>query len=153
MADDLRREARDPGTPPERLRKLLETRRGVDGSLSRADLAVRSAVVRHPALPLELLRQILLDEPRDWSVAAWHHPAVAQLMRDEPQPGYRHAACALLARLGQQRVPGTSLEELVSGWANGDVARESRAPEVRQAHAVARHLAGVFGLPWRSEAT
>lgn len=46
--------------------------------------------------------------------------------------------------------PDTSLEELVTGWSPGvDVWPRTLTSE--QAHVVARHLTGLFDLPWPGE--
>lgn len=132
--DNLLREASDPTTPSERLRELW--------GYASIGHELPDALARNPSLPLDVLRGELLEER---SPAAWHNPAVPVLLLSEPRPEYAKAARRALGNVafahgGQRIVLAPSLEEGVALVASGGY--------VPQTCAFARHLAGLFGLPW-----
>lgn len=141
--DELLREASDPTTPPERLRFLCRHE-----SVRRATAAT---ALRNPSVPLDVLREALVDsEVLDGRLAerlaAWHNPSVPLLLMGEPRPEYREGARLLLALLGTERDPAVSLEVLVDDWRNVEARGHGRSRVTRE---LARHLADLFGLPWR----
>jgi hypothetical protein len=139
-ADDLRREASDPATSPERLRQLCQH--------EDAGWTTATAALRNPSLPLDVLRSWLTDREPAFQrlgrqVAAWHNPAVLLLLMSEPHPDLREGARLLLARLGTERDPVVSLEQLIEDWSQMPPGGHVRSEHARS---FARHLAGLFGL-------
>ncbi|RYE86338.1 MAG: hypothetical protein EOO75_15850 [Myxococcales bacterium] len=109
-----------------------------------------TTALRNPAVPLDVLRERLLDrEILDGRLAerlaAWHNPSVPLLLLSEPRPEYREGARLLLAHLGTERDPDVSLEVLIEDWRTIDPRRHPRTQVTRD---LARHLAGLFSLPW-----
>lgn len=109
-------------------------------------LALETAILRNPALPFDILGRVLLMIPTHrWSTMGWYNPAVPLLLLKEPSPLYREAAERLLAYESGVSPSMASLDRLVHVWAlrrTGDSSRD------RQTRSLARHLAGLFGLPW-----
>lgn len=153
-ADELLREASDPTTPGERLRKLAQ----LDGPAGHAALC-------NPNLPTDLLQEWLrwndieAEEPSrflSYDQAAWRNPAVPLLLLREPLPGYQNGALRVLAgltRCGGLSLDEESLEAAVHDWAHQlsqDMIGPLRAQQL-EACAFARHLAGLFSLPWPAE--
>ena len=159
--DEPLREAADPTTPGERLADLF--RRSLGGGSVDEDLALAQAVLRNPNVPMAVLREGVLGSGR-WETAprrqleAWRNPSVPLLMLTMPDPRYGVAARRLLVWLENehasgksgnvaQRWEGASLDRVVAFWA-----RMRPGPSLAIVRAFARHLAGLFGLPWPSEA-
>jgi hypothetical protein len=129
---DLLREASDPTTPGERLRELWWW----DGAEEPEPYA--PALARNPSLPLDILRRQL----RHGNPDAWRNPVVPALLMAEPLPVYREAAEKLLKSISPWTVRGMPLPDLVAWWA------EFPRPTTDRGRALARHLAGLFSLPW-----
>ncbi len=158
--DELLREASDPTTPGERLAQIVSGEvwanrpAGVEG-WSKIE-QTSCAALGNPALPVAVLGRSLLEARGRSALAAWHNPSVVLLLMMEPRPEYRLAAHRLLAlETRQARMVFRSRQsETLAGrvhlWALVPRAMASgrlTGPSL-QCHALARHLAGLFGLPW-----
>lgn len=155
-ADDLLREAVDPTTPGERLATIF---RDVDGW--NADPHVPSpvrvlceALLSHPMLPRELMGSAVWAHPRVTTFGVWLNPSLAQMMREEPSHWYRDMARLALLTSGDHRPGGTedamdSLEALVGYWHALGPGPDAELPA--RGWRLARHLAGLFSLPWPEE--
>lgn len=147
-ADDLLREASDPTTPPGRLQVLFSGSPGLSDEQSRR---LRAAVVGNPSLPSGLLFTALGLPRDDWCLPAWLNPAVTLLLLCHPAPMYEEMALRALQCLSipagsdWEVVPVSTLAEGVAAWA------AAPADDASEERAFARHLAGLFGLPWPPE--
>ncbi|RYE82151.1 MAG: hypothetical protein EOO75_21125 [Myxococcales bacterium] len=147
--DDLLREARDPTTPGERLRELVA---------SAPSARLRSLAMGNPALPLEVLRDHLMQRPPSYDLDpylhAWGNPATPLVMLAYPAREYRDNARWLLRYHAKDLKvaprkgwPSSGLDADVAAWA-ATPARGMAQVRVRR---FARHLAGLFSLSWPSE--
>ena len=158
--DELLREAGDPTTPGERLVQIVRGEvwanrpAGVEGWTLIEQTSC--AALGNPSLPLAVLGRSLLETRGRSALAAWHNPSVMLLLLSEPRPEYRLAAHRLLtletrqARMVFRSRLAETLAGLVHLWALVPRAMASGrlTGASLQCHALARHLAGLFGLPW-----
>ena len=165
---DLLREAGEPTTSPERLRALTLGLLAPHAEQPTEDPArdeLLAVVARNPALPLSLLRALLLEEPtRPHTIEAWHNPTVPLLLMQEPSLAYDLAASRAIRFLmldgeappAKWADPGPLAHRVAAlarkawifeRWRPQDPF-ESFSPHARAARALARHLAGLFSLPW-----
>ena len=147
--DDELREAGDPTTPGERLRGLVA---------NSPSAQVHALVLGNPSLPLEVLRDHLMQRPASYDLSphlhAWGNPAVPLAMLVYPAREYRDNARWLLryhARdlkaAPRKGWPSSGLDADVAAWA----ATPPRGMAQARVRRFARHLAGLFSLPWPSE--
>ena len=142
--DDLLREASDPATPGERLRVLWRAAVNAHDEYRTPHIQrVLVTILRNPSLPLDFLSEFLLGLNFD----AWFNPTVPLLVWS--QPVYRDAAYQTLLRLTPGHSADTSFEGLIKLWAVGDLVPLDE--QQAQVHALARHLASLFGLPWTAK--
>ena len=145
VTDELLREASDPTTTAERLQEMMElASRAIDGTNPPRGWHLQSNILRNPGLPVDRLRDFLLDRHDD---EAWHNPAVPALLTSEPRPEFAEVAARLLVRPppdGDSAPGAQPLEQLVQAWARV----EPRTAWERETRPLARHFAGLFGLPW-----
>ncbi|RYZ17323.1 MAG: hypothetical protein EOO70_02260 [Myxococcaceae bacterium] len=146
--DELRREAGDLTTPGERLRELFS---------GRQPTSVRTAAIGNPGIPVDLLALVLSVEMGAYAdmpsyLVAWHNPTAALALMAHPHPRHRAAALKtlLLVEDRYQALPGLqrarTLEDAVATWASYPIT--SARAEHAHIRDLARHLAGLFSLPW-----
>ena len=134
MSDEALREASDPTTASERLRAMW-----LDDPVRQR---LGRVLARNPSLPLDLLRRLLLAG----FLEAWHNPSVGLLVLGSPEPELVAAAIEPFAREHRERFvhrPAEDLLRLLAAHVEGRGKRGGSPDE-----AVARRIAGVFGLPW-----
>jgi hypothetical protein len=146
-------EASDPTTPGERLRAMLDERGGANRPNNRETALerriIQDAVLMNPSLPLDVLRVTMLASGISWQEKAWRNPAALSLLLTDPRPEYRRAAARMLEPTGS--TPRSTLDELVEYWAGRAARRAPRSvPPSKEDRwcDLARHLAGLFSLPW-----
>jgi hypothetical protein len=171
--DALRRELSDPGTPAARLSALateafdrlepspLET---APPPLVANANELLDMLASNPALPLPTL-DALLRAHCSWSftTVAWHNPAVPLLLVSDPS--YAEHATTLLRDYRDHAEGDDQLRDLdyegnratcrpagedslaaaVRDWADETYLPTCQHDDARD---LARHLAGLFGLPW-----
>jgi hypothetical protein len=137
--DELLREASDPTIGAERLHALWEATWRMQERR-----VVFVALLRNPSIDERTLRH-WLDE---WQ--AWENPLIPALILADPSMR-EAAAVALYEEAHTTIMPDDDypqdLDEQVTLWA----AHVPRDPQEEHVRAFARHLAGLFGLPWPEE--
>ena len=163
MTDALLREASDPATTGERLEEIFLGEGWM--MLSEAEEAPLLAALANPSFPILSLASFLLLEEGDpieayehhlmirAQQAAWQNASVPLLLLSQPRDSYLSAAEMLLDQMSQELDPplhaqvAPTLEARIAAWA------AMPPPQHQPARAFARHLAGLFGLPWPEDKT
>jgi hypothetical protein len=147
--DDELREASDPTTPGERLRVLV---------MSAHSARLRDLALGNPSLPIEVLREHLVQRPPGYDISpylhAWCNPSTPLVMLAYPAREYRDSARWLL-RYHARDLKAAPRKGWPSSGFDADIAAWAATPPRGIAQArlrrLARHLAGLFSLPWPSE--
>lgn len=126
---ELHVEARDPRTPPERLRVLYK--------------ALPREVLCNPSVPLDLLERAV--HAWDIPMVVWFNPALELLFLTKPSEDYEHRANAALSRAarGWSRGSHRTFRRRIAWWA-----RQPAGLLHNDVRSLARRFAQLFSLPW-----
>lgn len=149
-AEELLRKASDPTTPGNRLYRIAFrlVAKGESFSFFRGPMGKQAVVLalRNPSLPYPALAQALAQV--QLAPIAWFNPSVPLAMLTHPDWPWEKWAHEALSRCIPYSQQPLLLHELVARVATGDVAPDR--PKADTA-ALARHIAGLFSLPWQEE--